>query len=84
MKADLARIALPSAAGGEWQELSKADSLVVVADLDEHLQFDVNTSYWAGGGDPMPEISITDSGLEKVDRIRDERPERWWWPPNWR
>ncbi len=84
VRADLVRIALPRVAGGEWQDLPKTESLEVVAGLEKHLQFDSSTSYWANGGDPEPKISITSAGLRMVDEIRDERPERWWWPPNWR
>ena len=84
VQADLARIALPPSPGDEPRELSKADSLSVVADFEKHLQFDNSASYWAGGDDPLPEISLTDAGLEKAGSVLDERTERWWWPPNWR
>lgn len=84
VQGDLVRIALPPSTGDEPKEMSKADSLAVVADLEKHLQFDSSTSYWAGGDDPLPEISLADAGFEKAGSVLDERPERWWWPPNWR
>lgn len=81
IEGDLVLIATPSSsAGGEPQELSKSDSLSVVSDLERHLQFDAATGYWNGGDAPLPEISITSEGLKQVDEIRDQRPERWWWP----
>ena len=84
VQADLVRIALPSSAGGESQELSQVDSLAVVAELETHLQFDSSISHWAGGDDSLPEICLTDTGFEMAGSVLDARPERWWWPPGWR
>jgi hypothetical protein len=82
IESDLVLIAAPPSGGADAQELSKMDSLTVVSDLEKHLQFDAATGYWDGGAAPLPEISITSEGLKQVDEIRDERPERWWWPEN--
>jgi len=79
---DLARVAVSPSAGELSQELSKEASLSVVADLESHLEFDSSTGYWAGGEEPLPEISLTDAGFEKAGSVLDERPERWWWPEN--
>jgi hypothetical protein len=81
---NLARVAVSPSAGEVPQELSKEESLLVVADLEKHLKFDSSTSYWAGGEDPPPEVSLTNSGFEKAGLVLDERPERWWWPENQR
>ena len=83
VQSDLVRIALPPSGGGASQELSKSDSLAVVAALEKHLRFDTSTGYWAGGAAPLPEVSLSDAGFEKAGSVLDERKERWWWPPNW-
>ena len=78
VQADLVRLAKPPPAGARWEEMSKAGSLEVAAELETYLQFDPETKHWSNGGTPGPELSITDAGLERVHEIRDERPERWW------
>lgn len=82
VQADLVRLAKPPPAGARWEKLSKVGSLEVAADLEKHLEFDSDTNHWSDGGEPGPELSITDAGLERVREIRDERPERWWWEEN--
>ena len=78
--AELAVVGIEHEAPGSLEEFSKEHSLVLLADLAQHLKFDADQGKWVGG-DPWPQLVITEVGLTEADKVLETRGWRWWLRP---
>lgn len=75
--AELAVVGMEHEAPGSLEEFSKENSLVLLADIAQHLKFDADQGKWVGG-DPWPQLVITEAGLTEAEKVLDTRGWRWW------
>ena len=87
VRLDLVRMSMDRDTSGRLRDLSRADSLEVIADLKSRLRFDSKKAIWVNAqrsgppfDDPFPYIVNTKAGKEKGFEILDERGYQWWRP----
>jgi hypothetical protein len=77
VRAELVVVGTAHEASGNLEEFSKEASLALLDDIAQHLNFDASQGKWVGG-EPWPQIVITEAGLREADKIMEQRGERWW------
>jgi len=80
--ADLAIVGIDHAYPSSLDQLSKAHSLRLLAEIEDHLLFTSEAGHWTGGQKPWPELAVTEAGLAEANRVLAELGERWWLPSN--
>jgi hypothetical protein len=87
VRLDLIRMSMDRDASGRLRDLSRTDSLEVVADLRSRLRFDSTKATWVIAqcsgppfGDAFPYIVNTKAGKREGFEILNQRGYQWWRP----